>query len=63
MDSSLNNIDGKESIDERIIYCALCGREIKHRQAWPHVDGDSNLGVKKIDYFCSEEHKTEFFGS
>ena len=63
MDSSLNNIKGNEGIDERIIHCALCGREIKHSQAWPHVDGDSNLGVKKIDYFCSEEHKAEFFGS
>ena len=61
MDSSVNNLRGDEGVDERTIHCALCGREIKHSQAWPHVDGDSNLGVKKIDYFCSEEHKAEFF--
>jgi hypothetical protein len=59
----VNNLKGNEDIDERIINCALCGREIKHSQAWPHVNGDSNLGVKKIDYFCSEEHKAEFFDS
>ncbi|MBA2267537.1 MAG: hypothetical protein H0W19_04285 [Nitrosopumilus sp.] len=59
----MNNLDGDKDFDERIIHCALCGREIAHTEAWPHVDGDSNLGVKKIDYFCSEEHKAEFFGS
>ena len=63
MDSSVNNLRGDEDVDERTIHCALCGREIKPNEAWPHVDGDSNLGVKKIDYFCSEEHKVEFFSS
>ena len=62
MDPSLNNFKSNEDIDERIIHCALCGREINLNLAWPHVDGDSNLGVKKIDYFCSEKHKEEFFG-
>ncbi|MDN5845571.1 MAG: hypothetical protein L0H53_04775 [Candidatus Nitrosocosmicus sp.] len=59
----MNNLKGNEDIGERMIHCALCGQEIKHSKAWPHVDGDSNLGVKKIDYFCSEGHKAEFFGS
>jgi hypothetical protein len=59
----VNNLKGNKDINERIIHCALCGREIEQSQAWPHVDGDSNLGLKKIDYFCSEEHKAEFFAS
>jgi hypothetical protein len=62
MDASVKNLMGNEH-NNRIIHCALCGREIKPHDAWPHVDGDSNLGVKKIDYFCSEEHKAEFFSS
>jgi hypothetical protein len=60
----MHNLKDDGDIDnERILHCALCGREIEHTQAWPHVDGDSNLGVRKIDYFCSEEHKAEFFRS
>lgn len=59
----MDNLKGNDDIEEGITHCALCGREMKHSQAWPHIDGDSNLGVKKIDYFCSEEHKAEFFDS
>jgi hypothetical protein len=63
MDSSVNDLSGNEDNKNGVMHCALCGREIKPDEAWPHVDGDSNLGVRKIDYFCSEEHKTEFFRS
>jgi hypothetical protein len=60
----MHNLKGDKDIDNgRILHCAMCGREIRQSEAWPHVDGDSNLGVKKIDYFCSEEHKAEFFRS
>lgn len=59
----MNNFKGDEDNNEGLIHCALCGHEMQHSQAWPHIDGDSNLGVKKIDYFCSEEHKAEFFSS
>lgn len=45
------------------IYCAYCGTEINPSKAWPHVDGNNNLGVRKIDYFCTEDHKTDFFTS
>jgi hypothetical protein len=62
MDSLVNNFKPNENINERMVHCALCGREIKQIDAWPHVNGDFNLGVKKIDYFCSEMHKAEFFG-
>ena len=59
----METLDGYRDNKDQLLHCALCGREIKPNEAWPHVDGDSNLGVKKIDYFCSEEHKAEFFGS
>ena len=64
MGLAMHNLNGDKDIDnEKILHCALCGREIEQSEAWRHVDGDSNLGVKKIDYFCSEEHKAEFFRS
>ncbi|MGA7541479.1 MAG: hypothetical protein WBW34_00295 [Nitrososphaeraceae archaeon] len=42
--------------------CAFCGKEFSH-ESWPHVEGDSNRGVIKIEQFCSEEHKYYFLGS
>ncbi len=45
------------------ITCADCGIEISSEDSWPHVEGDSNMGVKKIDYFCSENHKFRFLSS
>lgn len=42
------------------IICAYCGRNVSIEDMWPHVDGNSNLGVRKIDYFCSESHKFAF---
>lgn len=42
--------------------CAYCGKEFSH-EGWPHVEGDSNRGVAKIEQFCSEEHKYYFLGS
>ncbi|MBA3749680.1 MAG: hypothetical protein H0X03_02055 [Nitrosopumilus sp.] len=48
--------------DEKIT-CAYCGIEITIKESWPHVNGDSNLGIKKIDYFCSEIHKFRFLSS
>ena len=32
-------------------------------EGWPHVEGDSNRGVLKIEQFCSEEHKYNFLSS
>jgi hypothetical protein len=43
-----------------IIFCAYCGKDVSAEESWPHVDGDSNLGVRKIDCFCSESHKIAF---
>jgi hypothetical protein len=39
--------------------CAYCGK-IFSGEGWPHVEGDSNRGVLKIEQFCSEEHKYNF---
>ncbi|HET7344500.1 MAG TPA: hypothetical protein VFJ05_01345 [Nitrososphaeraceae archaeon] len=43
--------------------CAYCGKEFPEREGWPHVEGDSNRGVLKIERFCSEEHKYNFLSS
>jgi len=43
--------------------CAYCGKEFSEREGWPHVEGDANRGVLKIEHFCSEEHKYNFFNS
>ena len=48
---------------EEKITCAYCGIMISSNDTWPHVDGDSNIGVKKIDYCCSENHKLTFLSS
>ncbi len=48
---------------EEKITCAYCGIAISTNDTWPHVDGYSNLGVKKIDHFCSEYHKYAFLSS
>lgn len=42
--------------------CAYCGKEFSHA-GWPHVEGDSNRGVIKIEQFCSEKHKSYFLDS
>jgi hypothetical protein len=48
--------------DEKIT-CVYCGIEMTRKKSWPHVNGDSNLDVTKIDYFCSEDHKFTFLSS
>jgi len=45
---------------EEGIVCAYCGIVVLDKDSWPHVDGDANKGIRKIDYFCSEEHKFAF---
>ncbi len=47
-------------MSEEKITCAYCGNEITGKGSWPHVDGGPNMGVTKIDYFCSENHKITF---
>jgi hypothetical protein len=42
--------------------CAYCGKEFSG-EGWPYVEGDSNIGVIKIEQFCSEEHKYNFLNS
>jgi len=42
--------------------CAYCGRSFKGK-GWPHVEGDSNRGVSRIEQFCSEEHRAAFLNS
>lgn len=42
--------------------CAYCGRSFKG-EGWPHVEGDSNRGVSRIEQFCSEEHRAAFLSS
>ena len=39
--------------------CAVCGKEFEGG-GWPHVEGNSNLGVLKIENFCCESHKQQF---
>jgi ribosomal protein L24E len=43
--------------------CAYCGKEFSEREGWPHVEGDFNRGVLKIEHFCSEKHKYNFLNS
>lgn len=40
--------------------CAYCGKNFSEKEGWPHVEGDFNRGVLKIEHFCSEEHKYSF---
>ncbi|VFJ12845.1 hypothetical protein [Candidatus Nitrosocosmicus franklandus] len=49
--------------EEDTVVCVFCGNRLDQKMAWAHVDGDANMGVKKIEYFCSLEHKSEYFGS
>ena len=42
--------------------CAYCGKAFSG-QGWPHIEGDSNRGVLKIEHFCSDEHKYNFLNS
>jgi hypothetical protein len=59
----MNREEGKEEGKEEKIACAYCGIEIIIKDSWPHVEGGSSLGVRKIDYFCSENHKMVFLSS
>jgi ribosomal protein L24E len=45
------------------ICCSYCGKDFSQNEDWPYVEGDSNRGVLKIEHFCSEEHKHNFFTS
>ena len=42
--------------------CAYCGKSFEG-EGWPHVEGDSNRGVSRIEQFCSEEHRSAFLKS
>jgi hypothetical protein len=42
--------------------CAYCGKTFLG-EGWPHIEGDSNRGVLKIEHFCSDEHKYNFLTS
>lgn len=42
--------------------CGYCGK-LFFDLGWPHIEGDSNRGVFKIEHFCSEEHKALFLDS
>ncbi len=42
--------------------CAYCGISFRGEN-WPHVEGNSNLGVMKIENFCCEEHRSLFLES
>jgi len=39
--------------------CGYCGKEF-YDGGWPHIEGDSNRGILKIEHFCCEEHKNNF---
>jgi len=43
--------------------CGLCGKEFAEKEDWPHIEGDSNRGVLKIEHFCCDEHKMLFLTS
>jgi hypothetical protein len=59
----VNAEEGKEEKEEEKISCAYCGVKITNKDSWPHVEGGPSLGVRKIDYFCSENHKMAFLSS
>jgi len=59
----MDNYKGEEAPYENIIYCIFCGIKVDENQAWSHIDGDANMGVRKIEYFCSEDHKAKYFQS
>jgi|KBSMisStandDraft_5_1062788.scaffolds.fasta_scaffold105111_1 hypothetical protein len=42
--------------------CAYCGR-IFEGDSWPHIEGNSTLGVIKIENFCCDEHRILFLES
>jgi hypothetical protein len=42
--------------------CAYCGKTFLG-EGWPHIEGDSNRGILKIEHFCSDEHKYNFLTS
>ena len=42
--------------------CAYCGKNFEG-EGWPHIEGDSNRGVSRIEQFCSEEHRSAFLKS
>ena len=42
--------------------CGYCGKSFSDL-GWPHIEGDSNRGVLKIEHFCCEEHKELFLKS
>ena len=42
--------------------CAYCGKKFSNG-GWPHIEGDSNRGVLRIEHFCCEEHKIKFLSS
>ena len=42
---------------------ALIAKDCSEKEDWPHVEGDSDRGVLKIEHFCSEEHKYNFLQS
>lgn len=62
LESLAENRD-ENNLETDTVVCIFCGANLHESQAWAHIDGDANLGVKKIEYFCSQEHKYEFFKS
>lgn len=62
LESLAENRD-ENNLETDTVVCIFCGAKLHESQAWAHIDGDANLGVKKIEYFCSQEHKYEFFKS
>ena len=42
--------------------CAYCGYTFEG-DGWPHVEGNSNYGVAKIEHFCSQDHRSLFLTS
>jgi hypothetical protein len=52
--------EGEDENNDKLC-CAYCGKEFSDKEDWPYVEGDSNRGVLKIEHFCSEEHKHNFF--
>ncbi len=42
--------------------CAYCGNTFEGDD-WPHVEGNSNYGVVKIEHFCSQDHRSLFLTS
>jgi hypothetical protein len=47
----------------KIGFVLIVVKNFQSEKDGPHVEGDFNRGVLKIEHFCSEKHKYNFLNS